>query len=250
MKNLAYYLIILLFVPSFLISQNLSTAPTTEAGMFGAAQGGSPQLNLVMMEIRSNPNSTKFLGETIGTPYATDKFIKSKLFYGEEAQGDFFVRYNALNSNIQIKKTNEPDEEPKNLYADKNVRIKYLNKELRFTTYINKKDETKNGYLSKIVDGDKYKLYHRLAVKYSEGKAAANSMVADIPSRFAHFEEYYYQKVGVDRIDYLSSKKSAILRLVDDKMKRERLKLHLKEENFDLNREDDLITIFKYMNTL
>jgi hypothetical protein len=231
-------------------SQNLGTAPVGEAGLFGAAQGGSPQLNLVMMEIRNNSSGTQYLGETVGTPYATEKFVKSKVYYEDEPQGDFFIRYNALNSNIEIKKTNDSEEEPKNLYADKNVRIKYLNKELRFTTYINKKDETKNGYLSKIVDGDKYKLYHRLAVKYSEGKAAANSMVADIPSRFAHFEEYYYQKVGVDRIDYLSSKRSALLKLVDDKEKREKLKLYLKEESFDLDNEGNLITIFEYMNTL
>ena len=231
-------------------SQNLGTAPVGEAGLFGSAQGGSPQLNLVMMEIRSNSNSTIYNGETLGTPYSTEKFIKSKVFYGDEPQGDFFIRYNALNSTIEIKKTNRPEEEPKNLYADKNTRIKYLNKELRFTTYINKKDETKNGYLSKIMDGSKYKLYHRLAVKYSEGKAAANSMVAAIPSRFTHFEEFYYQKVGVDRIDYLSSKKRALLKLVEDKEKRENLKSYLKEQSFNLDNEEDLITIFEYMNTL
>ena len=250
MKNIFLFLIILVSLPWLLQSQNLSPAPTGEAGLFGAAQGGSPQLNLVMMDLRTNSKQNKDLGETIGTPYATEKFVKSKVFYGDEPQGDFYIRYNALNSNIEIKKTNQPEEEPKNLYADKDVRIQYLNKELRFTTYINKKDETKNGYLSRIMDGKKYKLYHRLAVKYSEGKAAANSMVANIPSRFAHFEEFYYKKEGVDRIDYLASKKNALLKIVDDKQKRENLKLYLKNQSYNLDSEEDLISIFEYMNTL
>ncbi len=250
MKNIFLSIIILVSLPRLLVSQNLSTAPTTEAGMFAAARGGNPQLNLVLMDIRNNPKNEKYSGEIVGSPYATEKFVRSKVFYGDEPQGDFYIRYNALNSNIEIKKTNQPEEEPKNLYADKDVRIKYLNKELRFTTYINKKNETKNGYLSKIVDGPKYKLYHRLAVKYSEGKAAANSMVADIPSRFAHFEEFYYHREGVDRIDYLSSRRNALLKIVDDKQKRENLKLYLKEKNYNLDKEEDLIAIFNYMNTL
>lgn len=231
-----------------IFAQNLGTAPTTEAGMFASARGGSPMLNLVMMDLRSSTKN-KNLGETLGSPYSTEKFIKSKVYYGDELQGDFYVRYNALNSIIEIKKTNLPEEEIKQLYADKDVSIKYLNKELRFTTYINKKDETKNGYLSLIFDGEKYKLYHRLAVKYSEGKAAVNSMVADIPSRFAHFEEFYYQVVGVDRIDYLKSKKSAILKMVE-KENREKVKAYLKDNNIDFDKEEDLVVLFKYLNSL
>ena len=75
-------------------------------------------------------------------------------------------------------------------------------------------------------------------------------MVADIPNRFAHFEEFYYQKVSVDRIDYLSAKKSALLKLVDDKDNRDKLKSYLKENSMNLDNEKNLITIFEYMNTL
>jgi hypothetical protein len=231
-----------------LLSQNLGTAPVGEAGLFANAQGGNPMMNLVMMDLRAGaPNNT--LEETVGTPYSTENFIKSKLFYGDEPQGDFYVRYNALNSIIEIKKTNSPEEEAKQLYADKNVVIKYLNKELRFTTYINKKEETKNGYLSLIHDGSQYKLYHRLAVKFSEGKSAPNSMVADIPNRFAHFEEFYYQKVGVDRIDYLPLKKGGFLKQLD-KEKRDATKAFLKENTINLHSEADLIRTFEFINSL
>ena len=201
-----------------------------------------------MMDIR-NKVQDGYLGETVGSPYSTENFIKSKMYYGDDFQGAFYIRYNALNGNIEIKQTALPNEEAKNLYPDKKISIKYLNKELKFTTYINKKDDTKNGYLSMIADGPKYKLYHRLAVKYSEGKTAPNSMVADIPSRFAHFDEYYYQKVGVDRIDYLRQKKNGLLKQIDKEI-REEVKSYLKEENINLDNEKDLIKAFNHINTM
>jgi hypothetical protein len=247
MKNILLVLLTLFTLKS-IQAQNLGSAPGGEAGLFANAQGGSPMLNLVMMDLRSNKGNI-YAGEVVGSPYSTENFIKSSLYYGEESQGQFFIRYNALNSIIEIKKTTAPDEETKQLYADKNVRVKYLNKELRFTTYINKKEETKNGYLSLLMDGKHYKLYHRLAVKYSEGKPAPNSMVADIPSRFTHFEEYYYEKVGVDRIDYLPSKKRGFLKQFDNEQ-RDTLRNYLKETHVMLSNENDLITVFELINTL
>jgi len=237
----------IILIPLHLSAQNLSPAPTSEADMFSNARGGNPTLNLVMMDIRNNPYQ-KDLGDIVGSPYSTANFVKSTLFYGEEPQGEFYVRYNALNSIIEIKKSALPEEEPKQLYADKEVSVKYLNKVLRFTTYINKKKETKNGYLSLLYDGKAYKLYYRLAVKYSEGKAAANSMVADIPSRYAHFEEFYYQKVGVDRIDYLPSSKGKFIKQFDKNLK-EIIKNQIKEKNINLDNEDDLIKLFEFINS-
>lgn len=237
-----------LLLYQFGISQNLSSAPTSEADMFSNARGGSPMLNLVMMDLRNNQQD-KDLGEVVGSPYSTPNFVKSTLFYGEESQGEYFVRYNALNSIIEIKKSSSKEEEAKQLYADKEVRVKYLNRELRFTTYINKKKETKNGYLSLIYDGPSYKLYHRLAVKYSEGKAAANSMVADIPSRFAHFEEYYFQNVGIERIDYLPLQNGKFMKQFD-KTVRDQIKTFIQDKHINLDNEEDLIQIFEFVNTL
>lgn len=244
MKHYFYFLSSIIFI-QLTYTQNLGTAPVGEAGLFGSAQGGSPMLNLVMMDIRSKTNNV--IGETLGSPYSNENFIKSKIYYGNKLQGNFYVRYNALNSVIEIKDTNSDEEEPKQLYADKNVIVKYLNKELRFTTYINKKQETKNGYLSLIQNGSNYKLFHRLAVKYSEGRSAPNSMVADIPSRFAHFEEFYYQKEGVDRIDYLPHQKGKFLKQFDKGI-RDNLKIYLKENSINLSVEEDLISTFEYLN--
>jgi hypothetical protein len=231
-------------------AQISGAAPTSEAGLFGSAQGGTPMLNLVMMDIRNNTASTfQSSEEILGSPYLTENFVKSKLFYDDELLGDFYVRYNALNSEIEIKKSTLKEETPKRLLADKKLRLKYQGRELRFTTYINKKDETKNGYLSMLTDGKNMQLYHRLAVKYSEGKAAANSMVNPIPSRYAQFVEFYYKNNDVDRIDYLPPKKGPFLKQLDKNL-RDNVKLYISENKINLANEEDLIKTFEYINTL
>jgi hypothetical protein len=229
-------------------AQVTGTAPSGDAGLFDAAQGGNPMLNLVMMDIRVN-KKTNVEMEILGSPYLTEHFVKSKVYFGEELVGDYFIRYNALSSEIEIKETNLEEEAPKRLLANQDLRVKYGNRELRFTTYITKKDETKNGFMSIIEAGNKYTLYHRLAVKYSEGKAAANSMVNPIPSRYAHFVEYYYKKEGVDRIDQLSQKKGALLKILDKEL-REDVNSFLKENKIDLGEEEDLIRTFDYINSI
>lgn len=246
MKNLLFAL---LFAVSTLscFSQVTGAAPAGEAGLFNSAQGGNPMLNLVMLDLRVNKRANK-ADEILGSPYLTDNFIKSKVFFGEEFVGDYFVRYNALNSEIEIKNTNLAEEAPKRLLANQDLRVKYGQRELLFTTYINKKDETKNGYLSIISKGDIFTLYHRLAVKFSEGKAAANSMVNAIPSRYAHFVEYYYQKTGVDRIDQLVQKKGALLKILEKNMK-ESVNNFIKENKIDLSNEQDLIRTFEFINS-
>ncbi len=235
-----------LFTISLAFSQ--TAAPTGEAGLFANAAGGNPMLNLAMADLRAKKNKADYEGEVLGSPYLNDSFTPSKVFYDGELMGDFFVRYNALNSEIEIKESFE-DEEVKRLIADKNITVKYGDKELRFTTYINKKKETKNGYLSLINKGKNYKLYHRLAIKYVEGKSAANSMVNAVPSRYAPFVEFYYQIDGVDRIDQLSQKNGKLLKQIKKEHK-EVAKFYLKENDINLSKEADLTKFFTYLNTL
>ncbi len=228
-----------------LTAQNLSSAPTGEAALFGGAQGGNPTLNLVLLELRTNkPNI--YDGEILGSPYLTEKFVKSKVYYADELMGDYYMRYNALNSEIEVKQTDAEEEKAKRLLPDKNLRIEYQNKELSFMTYVNKKKITKNGYLTQMVDG-KYKLFHRLAIKFSEGKAAANSQVNPIPSRFVPFTEYYFQKEGINRIDQIATQKGKFLKQFDNPLKEE-LKLFFKEAKIDLGKEEDLVEVFEYLN--
>ncbi|MGB5378991.1 hypothetical protein [Muriicola sp.] len=249
MKQLFLYIILVFsFITSYSqVSGQISGGAGAAFGLNGRTSTDA-FLATHMANLRQNKNTTGE-SEILGSPYLTEDFVKSKLFFGDEYVGDYYVRYNALNSEIEIKETQLPGEEAKRLLANEDLRVKYGQRELLFTTYINKKEETKNGYLSIISSGNEFTLYHRLAVKFSEGKAAANSMVMAIPSRYAHFVEYYYMKAGVDRIDQLTQKKGALLKILEKEMK-EPVNNFIKENKIDLDNEEHLIKTFEFINSL
>lgn len=120
-------------------------------------------------------------------------------------------------------------------------------KPMGFATFIDKKGNTLNGYLTTVLDGKTYDLYKRVNVKFTEGQKAQNSFVKAVPNRFTHFIEYYYQEKGVNRIDEIPSKTNKIAKLFKEPLKSE-LKNYIKDNNLDVKGESDLIKVFNYLN--
>ncbi|QCX01081.1 hypothetical protein FGM00_13505 [Aggregatimonas sangjinii] len=246
-KNLRIYIIFFITFGLSSIQAQDSNKPNEDTSSFAGTKKTDPYFTVRFGDIiRKSP--PRKITNTVGSPYLNKKFIKSKVFYDNEPVGDLFVRYNALYSELEVRRTLK-DDSTLTLKADKKISVKYGAKELRFTTYINKKNETKNGYLSLISDGNNYKLFHKLSIKYVEGKAAANSMVNDVPSRYAHFDEFYYKQEGIDRIDQLSPRKGRLINQLKKEHK-EIAKNFIKENSIDLDKEEDLITLFDFLNTL
>ncbi len=183
-----------------------------------------------------------------GTPYTSNTFAPTILKYNDEVVGNIYYRYNALNEEIEIKKTSSEDEPYKALVKDKEVSLLINAKPLSFKTFVTEKNETINGYLTLLQKGNTYDLYQRTLVKFTEGQPAQNSFVAAVPSRFTKFTEYYFQKDGVNRIDQIPQKNKKLLKLIDAS-KREDLKIFLKENNLNIKNEQDLIKVFDYLNS-
>ena len=119
-------------------------------------------------------------------------------------------------------------------------------KSFSFSTFIDKKGLTQNGYLTKLVDG-KYSFYKRYDVKYTQGQKAMNSFVKATPPRFSKFTEYYLEMDGRNRIDELELSNRKLLRLVDADQ-REALKLYLKENKIKINKESDVFKALAFLN--
>ena len=189
-----------------------------------------------------------YVGAEIGTAYEDDKFKPGKIYYKEEYLGDFFYRHNAYNSEIELRRTQL--EEEKQIALIKNEDVSLLDargREMRYLTFTTKKAKTKEGYLTLLVKGDQYNLYHRLAVKFTEAKPAANSMVNATPSRFSHFTEFYAQEEGSGKITEIPSKPSKFLKMFG--AKKQGLGKWIKSEKLDLKNEANLIKVFEFMNT-
>ncbi|WP_224483791.1 hypothetical protein [Robertkochia aurantiaca] len=198
----------------------------------------------------SDPTAKKFdykSDDFAGSPYTNNNFIPTEIYYEDEKMGDFFYRYNALNQEVELKKTGSEEEPVQALQTDKKITIKVEGKDMSFKTFTDQKDNTLNGYLIKLYDGDTYDLYKRIKVKFSEGSPAQNSFVAATPNRFTHFTEYYFQKDGVNRIDEIPSRDRKFLKMLSEEEKQE-VKTILKEKGYSLKEEQELIGLFRNMN--
>ncbi len=182
-----------------------------------------------------------------GSPYTSDNFAIASIYYKDELQDRLYYRYNALNEEIEIKKSPLPEETPQRLLADKAIHLDVSGKKLGFKTFIDRKNNTLNGYLTELINGKEYDLYRRTRVKFTEGQKAQNSFVMAVPNRFTHFIEYYYQKKGVDRIDEVVQSNGALLKILDGD-KKVAMKSFLKENNLNIKDEADLIKAFEFLN--
>ncbi len=183
-----------------------------------------------------------------GSPYTYNGFNPTQVYYKDENMGTLFYRYNALNEEIEIKQSIQ-EQGVRALGRDKRISIRVDGKPMSFKTFIDRNNTTMNGYLVHLVDGEKFDLYRRVRVIFSEGQKAQNSFVKAVPAKFSQFTEFYVQKNVVDRIDELIEKRRKILKMVDGE-KRDELKEFIKERNLDVKDEQDLIQIFQYMNRM
>lgn len=182
-----------------------------------------------------------------GSPYTNDSFAQAPVYYGDESMGTYYYRYNAYNEEIEIKKTILPEEKISALTKDKSIKVMVQGKPMGFATFIDKKGNTLNGYLTTVLEGEIYDLFKRVNVKFTEGQKAQNSFVKAVPNRFTHFIEYYYQEKGIDRIDEVPLKTNKVVKLFKEPLKSE-VKTYIKDNNLDVKDEADLIKVFEHLN--
>ncbi len=214
----------------------------------GADQSGTAGAIATLLGPISDANAKRTFNEEEfqGSPYTSNTYLPTRVFYKDEDMGSMYYRYNAYNGEIEVKES-PAQQGIRALGRDKNIAILDGKSRMSFKTYIDRNNNTLNGYLTHLVDGEEFDLYRRIRVKYTEGQKAANSFVKAIPSRFSQFTEYYVQKKGVDRIDEFEVNNRNLYKLVGSE-KKDDLKSFLKENNLSPKEEQDLIQIFQHLN--
>lgn len=245
MKNLITFCLAV-FVTGFVnaqlageIATNMGVGASTNAGAIATIDGALGSARAKKGDYKSDDYS--------GSPYVSENFLPTSLYYKDEKIGSIFYRHNALNEEVEIMKANVDGELIRSLARDKELNIRVNGKKMSFKTFITVKNRTTNGYLTQLLDGKNYDLYKRTLVKYTEGTPAQNSFVAAVPARFTQFTEYYYQKKGVNRIDEVLAKNSKLLKILDGDTKA-KAKAFLKEGDLNIKKEEDLIKTFEFLN--
>ena len=241
------YLMISLAICNFSYGQYAGQTATNMSAGDGRLGGGEIAALLGPISENKNKNADLYVGFQ-GSPYTSNEFALTTMYYGDEDLGKIYYRYNALNGEIEIKNSTRESEVIKSLSRDKKVSILVDGKKMSFMTFVTAKDNTLNGYLITLNDNGEFKLFKRTHVKFTEGKPAPNSFVKAVPSRFSQYTEYYFQKEDVNRIDEIPLKNSKLLKLLDPSI-REGLKEYLKENSLNIKEEADLIQAFNFLNT-
>lgn len=246
--KIVYLSITALFSISILHSQSFGSVTSNQSSVPGAANAA---ISYFVGDISSRQSKSQrdkdLLEDAQGSPYTSNTFSPTPLYYEDEKVSTVFYRYNALNEELEIKSSNTGDDLVKGLARDKELNIRPNGKKMSFKTFITSKKRTTNGYLTELVSGKKYDLYKRISVKFTAATAAQNSFVKATPARFTQFTEYYFQKEGVNRIDEILLKKGKLLKLVEAS-KKDALNSYIKENDINLKNENDLIKVFEFLN--
>lgn len=223
--------------------QVASSTTSADGGFTDAA------LKYVTGDISDRQSKLNFKDNSIqGSPYTANDFTLATLYYDDEVVGDIFYRYNAYNEEVEMKQKNLKNEAVKALAKDKKISIDINGKPLSFKTFIDKNNNTLNGYLMTLEKGDEFILYKRANIKFTEGQKAQNSFVKAVPAKFSHFTEYYIEIKGKNRIDEIQLRNRQLLKMVPSSQK-DNLANYIEENNINIKNENDLKKVFEFLNS-
>jgi len=245
MKNFIFGLLVIVSYGS----QAQATGQIMSYGSGGGNVNSLGQLETLMGPIGERSSKSGGIMENMqGSPYTSNEFQPGTVYYKDENTGKVFFRYNSYNEEIEIKKTNLKDEPLQSLGRDKNISmVSEDGKALRFSTFIDRKGLTQNGYLTRLVDGD-YALYLRSTAKFTEGMKSPNSFVKATPPKFTQFSEYYLEIKGVNRVDEVEFKNKKLLKLLPDNV-RSSTEDYLKKEKIKIKDLEDLKKVLAHLNS-
>jgi len=183
------------------------------------------------------------LANANGSPFINDEFELVK--FKKLGNRVFLARYNANLGEMQIKRENDTIA----LDNTKNLELTFTqsNKVYKTHSYTNKENVSKCGFLVVLMENDSLALLKEELVKFYDIKPPSNSYEKIKPAEFKRLSDVYYYRQG-DKVSLLPQKRKDFLKLFPQHSSE--LKDYIKENKISLKKDEDLITLFEYINTL
>ena len=202
----------------------------------------TPTSNLDQMRSAAQQNSNNSF-YAIGSPFINDSFEVVKL----DKFGDmlFSARYNANLGQMQIKRKNDTIA----LSNSEDLTITFaLDKKVYKTySYTNKEGVSKQGFLVVLKETDSLAVLKEEIVKFYKRKSAVTSYDKEKPAEYKRLKDVYYYKLD-NKVSPLPQKRKDFLKLFPQHSSE--LKDYIKKNKISLKKDEDLITLFEYINTL
>ena len=182
-----------------------------------------------------------------GTPYQNKAFQNGTILKnGLVIAQNIGLRYNAEKDLFEVKKTAVlKDDQARVLIGSKGISINLENEKYVFLSP--NENNTAQGYFVDLYSGEKAALYKKIKKVYIPEQKAYTSYSNNVAANYKEKNILYlYQEDGV-LVEMPNSKKSKI-KIFGDQAKE--VKLFIKENNININKEAGLIEVISYYNTL
>jgi hypothetical protein len=176
-----------------------------------------------------------------GTPYMNDTYEEGVVFL-EKNKFKVPARYNAFKDLMEYQQSGRA------MVLDPSPTVKKVR--LQNTTFVVEKivleGKPKFGYLM-LLDSGKAMLYSRKVVNYLPAKKGGNLDGTDQVAEFKRVPDIFYVKVGTNELQEVKNLKSFIAVFPD---KQEELTRFAKKEKISPRKEDEVVKLVKYYNSL
>ena len=177
-----------------------------------------------------------------GTPYLSEKYVDGEIFFGTTGRSTVPLRYNVFQDLMEYQQNG------KALVLDPSPKIKSVR--LGESMYVVDKFEfegkTKFGFLN-LLDSGKVTLLAKKVVKYQEPLKGRALDGGDLPAKFSKSSDAYFYRIGSGEVQEVENIKDMIASFPD---KQEELKQFAKKEKISPKKEEELLKLVRYYNSL
>ena len=230
---------ILLF--SGLLTFNLQSQGNNNATVTGATQQA-------LIDFGNRPSRATQPLNIQGSHYFDKNFRIAKLeYFGKELNDTGYMRYNAFRDEIEMADT--PSQTESDLVLIKSADVIPLINGERYE-YLPHRLESGNaymGYLIKVFNGEKDKLFLKKKKTFMEAKIARTSLENSFPPRYVESTELYISSNGDTPVKLKQSKRSLINFFGE---KSDKIKKFIKSERIKVSELNSIIKIFEFAENL
>jgi len=177
-----------------------------------------------------------------GSPYEYKDFTFGKLFYKDNLEGEFPLRYDVYADEIQIMN----GEETGALLKSKDIHVNINGLNYFLLGYV--LDEVfREGYFIEKLKGKNTNLLIKKRKFYMEGQPAQNSFIRAVAPKFTDNETYFVRFEGFNQPVYIPKQKRKFIALFPENRKLE-IQNYLKENKLNLSNLADLEKFFAFYN--